>query len=179
MSAKNEVRYAGSPPLSFDVSIIVSRDCVLGQIDAFILVQRQPPPQDRRRSASPDGPRGYSSYDRFSPDRGGPAYRGGYSNNYRADPWRQAERPYYNGPYSPPPERFVNPVSPRSTEQDPWTRPVWRAPEAQSWPDRRQSVGYDNGWPKTRPRDTMAAPMFEPSDNWKQAHGMTSEYQDG
>lgn len=107
------------------------------------------------------------------PARGNGFYREPFPNSYRPDPWH-AERQYAGN--SPSPDRYR---PPRPVEGESWGRSTWRPVEQPPWPDRRTvPEAYDPTWGRQR-RDTMAQPMFEPSDNWKQSHGSGSDSQDG
>jgi hypothetical protein len=123
--------------------------------------QRLPPP------VGPPPPNAARPYDRYVP---GPVanYRDEYPGPYRA--------PGY------PPEYPSNNLYPRSPSPD-----RYAAAGAEHWGDGRQNywAAARSGWPERKPivpqsppglvrgRDvaTLATPMFEPSENWKQKQG--------
>ncbi|TEB34173.1 hypothetical protein FA13DRAFT_71555 [Coprinellus micaceus] len=123
--------------------------------------QRPPPP------VGPPPPNAARPYDRYVP---GPManYRDEYPGPYRA--------PGY------PPEYPSNNLYPRSPSPD-----RYAAAGAEHWGDGRQNywAAARSGWPERKPivpqsppglvrgRDvaTLATPMFEPSENWKQKQG--------
>ncbi|KAI0696813.1 hypothetical protein BC835DRAFT_838895 [Cytidiella melzeri] len=132
------------------------------------------PPQtferDPRRTPSPAhaGPSGHSS--RFLP------------------PIRTSQQYYHEHPHRPGPyrqERYASEAIllpnrysyPTPAEENEWGRLAWRGP---SWQDTATSQGFSSiTWgrkpPSPQRRDMLAQPMLEPSQNWKQTHGISSD----
>lgn len=119
-----------------------------------------------RRTPSPGPSTNYPQYDRYAPPRTSQQYREGYASAPRSENWRP-ERQYNPRSPSPGPYTYQGPV-----DEDPWAR-NWRPPEPQPWADRRAGQNFhENAWPRSRRNSMMAQSMLEPSDNWKQTHGL-------
>lgn len=88
--------------------------------------------------------------DRVYPDENPP-------DNYWGEFWR-GERGYFRDP--PSPGRFT--AEPYRPLDDEWSRSSWDT-SAEPWPERQPPSPWDR-----RRRDT--APLFEPSESWKQSH---------
>jgi hypothetical protein len=119
-----------------------------------------PPP--RRRSPSPGPSRRYDSY---VPPGAGQPFRDDYPNVYRPNNWR----PTFPPSRSPTPDRYdhYHPVH----DPDPWDRSSPRSGFPSMSRSGRRSPPSPITLPKDRGRrDTMATPMFEPSDSWKLSH---------
>ncbi|KAH9932873.1 uncharacterized protein B0H18DRAFT_1208225, partial [Fomitopsis serialis] len=129
----------------------------------------RPPIHDGRYGPSPGPPTAYPGHDIYNPGIGGAPYAADYSNDYgsQSELWR-SEASFYPRPPSPDPYGYQPGPSTGG-----WAPQSWDHPTPPQWPDRAEPSPRFDGDPWTYDRPdamTMAQPMFEPNDSWKQHH---------
>ncbi|KAJ3518315.1 hypothetical protein NMY22_g13738 [Coprinellus aureogranulatus] len=132
------------------------------------LYDRPPPP------VVPPSPNAARPYDRYVPAQVA-GYRDEYPGQYRPTAYRPDYPPNNLYSRSPSPDRYAAPgVEPWDNRQNYWSGPYAnRPPMANGWPERKPMVPPSptssvRSRGQVRDAATLATPMFEPSDNWKQ-----------